>query len=139
MTKRCELCGDGAPKYICQECGRAICESCIEPNTWLCIDCYKRVEEQNLSPVDVENRIPTLMNLFFIGFALTFIGAIILILTILLYGTKSSLVLIFSIGPIPIIFGAGEDLIPLLVIATILTVLCVTIFIVFNKRMKKVP
>ncbi|MEM1515159.1 MAG: hypothetical protein QXH24_03820 [Candidatus Bathyarchaeia archaeon] len=137
MVKRCETCGSETPRYICQECGKAICESCIEPNTWLCINCYRRGKEERLSPLDVENRIPITIKIFFIGFIMTFIGTIILASTVLFYGAKDSFGLIFFLGPIPIILGVGENLIPLLIVATILTALCITIFIIFMKRMNK--
>jgi len=78
--------------------------------------------------------IPSAIKLFIIGFMLIFAGVIILMLTALFSGLAGSFGLIFLLGPIPIILGAGENITLLLVIAAILTILCIIFFIVFNRR-----
>ncbi|MEM1586148.1 MAG: DUF131 domain-containing protein [Candidatus Bathyarchaeia archaeon] len=143
MIKTCEVCGKRTSKYICQGCGRAICELCIEASTWLCPDCYGKSRVQEPTPLEeLEEEaapIPPAIKLFLIGFMLIFIGVIVLMLATLFSGLTGSFGLILLLGPIPIIFGAGENLTYLLIIAAILTILCITIFIFLflNRRMTK--
>jgi len=73
------------------------------------------------------------MKIFILGFILTFIGAIILILAALFSGLKVSFGIVFL--PIPIIFGAGEQAVPLMIIAaTLAIIIYVIIFILLIKR-----
>lgn len=140
MAKMCEVCGERASRYVCQGCGRAVCELCIEPHTWLCPDCYgRRVREPTPSEniEEIAPPIPSAIKLFFIGFMLVFIGVIVLMLTVLLSGITRSFGLILLLGPIPIIFGAGENVTPLLIVAAILTIICIAIFIILNRRIAK--
>lgn len=77
-------------------------------------------------------RIP-FMKMFILGFMLMFIGAIILILAALFSGLKVSFGIIFL--PIPIIFGAGEQAVPLMIIASTLAIIIyIVIFIFLIKR-----
>lgn len=138
--RSCEICGRKASRYICQECSRAICESCIEPDTWLCLDCYGRVGK--IAPQEVETEepaplFPSALKLLFIGFMLIFLGVIVLMLAAIFSGLTKTSGLILLLGPIPIIFGTGENLTLLLIIAAILTVFYITILIIFNRRMTK--
>jgi uncharacterized membrane protein len=74
------------------------------------------------------------MKIFIIGFMLMFIGMIILFLAALLAGLKESFSFIFLIGPIPIIFGSGQYSLPLIVLATVLTIICLAAFIFLSRR-----
>ena len=136
--KICELCGERNAKYICQECGRAICERCIEPYSWLCLDCYRKTKTEELGLEEeiyggTLSRIP-LMKIFFMGFLLIFAGMILLMLATVLFGLKDSFGLILLIGPIPIIFGTGQISLPLIILAVALTILCIIVFILLSRR-----
>jgi uncharacterized membrane protein len=74
------------------------------------------------------------MKIFIIGFMLMFIGMIILFLAALLAGLKESFSFIFLIGPIPIIFGSGQYSLPLIVLTTVLTIICLAAFIFLSRR-----
>ncbi|MEM2320696.1 MAG: DUF131 domain-containing protein [Candidatus Bathyarchaeia archaeon] len=140
MVKPCEICGGRVSRYICQECGRAICESCIKPDTWLCLDCYRRAGKIAPQEVELEESVPqfpSALKLFFIGFMLIFLGVIVLMLVAIFSGLTKSSGLILLLGPIPIIFGVGENLTLLLVIAAMLTVFYIAILIIFNRRITK--
>lgn len=140
MVKLCEQCGKRVSRYICQECGRAICELCIEPATWLCLDCYGRLERNAPRRAEPEEEMPTLspvLKLFFVAFLLMVAGIIILMLLTIISGITKVSGLILFLGPIPIIFGVGENLTLLLIIATILTISCIVVFMILNKRIVK--
>ena len=138
--KICELCGERNAKYICQECGRAVCEQCIEPYSWLCLDCYRKTKTEEKTPSsEMETygrslfQIP-FMKIFFLGFLLIFAGMIILMLATIFFGLKDSFGLILLIGPIPIIFGTGQISLPLIILAITLTILCIIVFILLSRR-----
>lgn len=134
--KLCELCNKRSAKYVCQECGRVICERCIDSYSWLCLECYEKF--RRVSPLETEElertQIP-FMKMFLLGFILMFIGVIILVLATLLFGLKESFSLIFLIGPIPIILGAGENIIlPLIFAAVLITIYIIVIVLLAKKR-----
>ncbi|MEM2110326.1 MAG: DUF131 domain-containing protein [Candidatus Bathyarchaeia archaeon] len=130
-SKICEICGQTKAKYICQECGRDVCEICLKPDTWLCPECYRknivitRREEENL-PFHLP-----FMKIFLLGFFLIFAGVIVLIIAASAYGLISSGFLI--IGPIPIVFGAGQNFFWLLLLGIILTILSIVFFIILRR------
>lgn len=137
MARSCEICGRKVSRYVCQECGRAICESCIEPDMWLCLDCYGKMERTTARGAEFEETAPMFppaLKLFFIAFVLIFLGILILMLTAILSGLTKASGLILFLGPIPVIFGVGENLALLLIIAAILTILCIVVFIIFSRR-----
>ena len=135
-VKLCEICGERSAKYICQECGRSICEQCIEPYTWLCKECYEKIKRPS-EEIGAEEK-PLLhfpfIKLFILGFILMFVGMMTLILAALLTGLKDSLGFIFLIGPIPIILGSGQYASILIIIGAALTLICLIIFILLNRR-----
>ena len=63
-----------------------------------------------------------------------FVGMMTLILAALLTGLKDSLGFIFLIGPIPIILGSGQHASILIIIGAALTLICLIIFILLNRR-----
>lgn len=73
--------------------------------------------------------------LFIVGFFLTLIGIIILIIATMLYGEGSAnfVVLIF-IGPIPIVVGAGPQAGWMVLLAIILAVLSIIMFLVMRRE-----
>lgn len=132
----CERCGERISRYICQECSRAICEQCMDLRTWLCSDCYRKSRMEEL-PEELEEIAPpfsTAMKVLFAGFIIMFIGVIILMIASLFSGFTGSSGIILLLGPIPIILGAGANVTLLLVIAAILTILCIALFVIFGRR-----
>ncbi len=105
-VKKCELCGKRAARYVCQECGREVCETCLEPNSWMCLDCYRRI---NPALPRMETKLSIPIKLFILGFLLIFIGIILTVLTPILLGISEvgagTIIWIFPFPPI--ILGAG--------------------------------
>ncbi|MCX8171039.1 MAG: DUF131 domain-containing protein [Candidatus Bathyarchaeota archaeon] len=136
-AKICEVCGERQAKYVCQECGRKICERCVEPSNLICLGCSREIEKLSSSPNRVKEGVvfETLpIKIFFLGFLLIFVGFIIIFLVTLFYGLKNSISLFLLIGPIPIILGAGEHAVLLTVLAIIVTIICAAIFIFLSRR-----
>ena len=84
-----------------------------------------------------ESRLSLSMKLLLLGFALTFVGVIVIMVSALLSGDAnvSGGVLIF-VGPIPIIVGAGTDPFLAVVLAAVLTIIG---FVVFFWMRRQVP
>ena len=84
-----------------------------------------------------ESRLSLSMKLLLLGFVLTFVGFIVIMVSALLSGDAnvSGGALIF-VGPIPVIIGAGTDAFLAIVLAAVLTIIG---FIVFFWMRKKVP
>ena len=136
VTRSCEVCRNRPARYVCQECGRSVCERCFEPHAWLCADCMKQLEmqSQTLAPKGGFGSPPSLMKVFLLGFILILIGVVTVMIATLLYGSPDSVGLIVFIGPIPIILGAGEYSFLTIVLALILTVMSIVFFIVLRKQ-----
>jgi len=135
-VKLCDVCGKRSARYVCQECGRTVCERCIEPYSWLCSECYRK--EMGIEP-GVEMKISfSFAKMFVLGFILIFVGSLILVFASLLYGLKASLGGFILIGPIPIVFGSGEYSIPLIILGLALAVICIIAFILLNRHYIKI-
>ena len=77
----------------------------------------------------------TPMKLFFVGFLLTFIGFIVLIIsTVLQENSSASGGLIIFVGPIPIILGSGPYAVFAILLAVILTIIGFIMFFVLRKQ-----
>lgn len=103
---------------------------------WLCKECYEKIKgsnEGNRAEEKILLNFP-FVKMFLFGFILIFIGMMILILAALLTGLKNSLGFIFLIGPIPIILGSGQFAPALIIIGAVLTIICLIIFILLNRR-----
>jgi uncharacterized membrane protein len=73
-----------------------------------------------------------------LGFVLVFIGIIVLLIAAALYGGDSaSAGAVIFIGPFPIVIGAGPDVTLIVLFSIILAVLSVVVFLVMNRRMRK--
>lgn len=138
VLRTCEICGERSAKYICQECGRSVCEICVELCAWLCKDCYRRYGEH---PIFKEkhkerekHRTPLAMKIFFVSFLLIFAGTITLILITLLSGSLSSLGFVLLIPPLPIIFGVGEHASLLIIFAIALAITWILYLMIFSRR-----
>jgi uncharacterized membrane protein len=75
------------------------------------------------------------MKLFFVGFLLTFIGFIVLIIsTVVQENSSVSGGLIIFVGPIPIILGSGPYAVFAILLAVILTIIGFIMFFVLRKQ-----
>jgi len=76
--------------------------------------------------------------LFIIGFIMIFVGVIILMVAAAIYGGRTaSFGGIIFIGPIPIVFGAGPEVLLMVIVAIILAVLSIIMFFVFRKKVER--
>ncbi len=132
QARTCKICGKRAARYICQECGREICEVCLEPHTWVCTECYERVKLE--APLFEATPWPTPFKLFLLGFLLIFIGMIFVTITAFLSGTPANFGAIIFIGPIPIVLGAGPNPIWAIMLAVVVTIVGVILFLLLRKR-----
>jgi uncharacterized membrane protein len=73
------------------------------------------------------------------GFVLVFVGIAVIVIASMLYGggSVSGGVVIF-IGPFPIVIGAGPDASVIILVSVILAVLSVVVFLVINRRARRV-
>jgi uncharacterized membrane protein len=77
----------------------------------------------------------TTMKLFFLGFLLTFIGFIVLIIsTVLQENSSVTGGLIIFVGPIPIILGSGPYAVFAILLAVILTIIGFIMFFLSRKQ-----
>jgi len=79
------------------------------------------------------------VKIFFLGFILTFLGMVIMMVSALVYGLPDSFGLVVFIGPIPIVLGAGKYSILAIALAIILTVLGILLFMFSRKRRLRIP
>ena len=66
--------------------------------------------------------------LFLLGFSLTFIGAILVVIANIFSSTSTNFGGVIIVGPIPIIFGAGKNAWVIALLASILTIVCLLLF-----------
>ena len=130
-VRTCEICGKRVARYVCQECGREVCQFCLERNTWVCLDCYRSLKQK--TPILEVFPWATPFKLFLLSFLLILMGMIFIIIASVLPGTFSVGAIIF-LGPIPIIVGAGPHLVWVIILAFALTILGIVMFITLRKR-----
>ncbi len=101
----CEVCGSGEARYVCRHCNRRICERCLDPRDWTCLEC-KAVGALMEGPVG-SGPWPLSLSLLALlfSFALIFIGMALIALSSV-RGQGFGLILI---GPMPIILGTGSE------------------------------
>ena len=76
--------------------------------------------------------------LLVLGFVLVFVGVTVIVIAAVLYGGASGSVgAVISIGPIPMVIGAGIDVTWMILSSIILAVLSVVVFLVLNRRMRR--
>jgi len=129
----CQICSERPAKYVCQKCGRIICEVCLEPQSWFCSDCYGHLKAQSMEFGCFQS---FFFKLFILSFLLIFVGVIFIIVSAVLEGTLNSAGVILILGPLPIILGTGPYATLALVLAVILTILSIVTFLVFRRRRK---
>ena len=91
-------------------------------------------EEAEDTGIGVSGR--TLVLLLF-GISLIAIGIAVIVLVSIFLGGSSSVGGIILIGPIPIVFGAGQDAWLLVAVGIIITIISVILFWIFNKKLKR--
>jgi len=124
VTVLCELCGERPAKYVCQECGRRVCQYCFNTYYEVCSDCLKTIGERTkLLSIEGGIDLDWMLKFVVIGFVIMFLGMIIITLVSLMTASASGVFFIF-IGPIPIIFGYGPH-------ASYLLILSILIFVIF--------
>lgn len=132
QVKTCAICGKRPARYVCQECGRGVCEVCFEPQTWLCSDCYRSLKPQFQALKKFAWPIP--FKLFFLGFFVILIGTVLVVIAAILSGETATAGAVIFVGPIPIILGTGPYFIWAMVLAVVLTILGIVMFIIWRKR-----
>lgn len=135
--KLCEICAKRSARYVCQECGRNVCELCLESSTWLCSECYEKVE--TVQRLEAEKKLPfhlSFVKIFLVGFFLIFLGMVLLIIAALTSGLFDSLSFFLLIGFIPIVFGVGEYPFWAIILGIILAILSTVFFILLRRTIK---
>jgi uncharacterized membrane protein len=91
-------------------------------------------EETEDAGIGISGR--TLILLLF-GISLIAIGIAVIALASLFIGGSSSVGGVILIGPIPIVFGAGQDFWLLIAVGIIITIISVILFWLFNRTIKR--
>lgn len=132
----CQLCGKRAATYVCRTCGRTVCSECFDPARWSCSDCLAKA-----SPPAAEHpaisQFSTAIWLFFIAFAMIFIGMLLMTIGSLTSPGGVSGGAVILIGPIPIILGAGPYSLAMIALAAVLTVSALAVFLVLRRKAQR--
>jgi uncharacterized membrane protein len=133
-TTVCQLCGTREATYVCQSCGRTVCNHCFNPARWTCVDCLAR-NRGSLAREHVISRVPVAALLFFTAFAMIVIGML-LIAAGSTTGTSSGVSwgAVILIGPIPIILGTGPYSFEMILVAALLTALGLGFFLLVRRK-----
>ena len=137
MGRKCEICGLRDARYICDSCGRSVCEDCFDPRRWVCTICLSEVnsEGRHSTWASIDYPESWLLRFLFIGFVTVVIGMTIMVASSLFSGVgEVSGGAVFFIGPIPIILSYGPHSILILALAMILTILGAILFFGVGKR-----
>ena len=129
QTRVCQICSKRPAKYVCQGCGRIICEGCLELQTWVCSDCYGHLKDESRRLWIFQS---SLLSLLLLSFLLIFIGVVFIVISVLM-GTPVSAGVVVILGPIPIILVAGPYATLALELAVVLTVLSMFMFFLFRR------
>lgn len=137
VAGKCGLCGEYDARYVCESCGRSVCENCFDPKRWVCTECLSKIVGRIGQPTETFTGYPQsrLLPLFFTGFLIVFIGMALMIASSLFSraGSVSGGAVVF-IGPIPIILGSGPFSLHVFILAIILTVIGVIFFVRDRRR-----
>jgi uncharacterized membrane protein len=79
-----------------------------------------------------------LFGLIVLGISLVFAGIAVIIAASALSGDSGSVGGVILIGPIPIVFGTGPDAAWLIVLSVVLTIISVILFLIMNRRIKRI-
>ena len=130
----CSICGMRPATRVCQGCGRVGCSDCIDPTYLVCSECSAKLRPPSLPASLTTSRFPLATWLFFIAFAVIFIGVL-----LITFGSSSNPAqfsggAIILIGPIPIILGNGPYSAALIVLAGVLTLVGLLFLFVLRRR-----
>lgn len=136
MPILCELCSERPAKYVCQECGRRICQYCFDMYYELCKDCLKPVlKEMKQGRVEEFPDIGWMLKFMLIGFIIMFIGIFLVVIASLAAVSEISGTFFFFIGPFPIVFGYGPYAPHLVVLSIFLfTILLFFIYWLYKRK-----
>lgn len=79
-----------------------------------------------------------LLGFLLLGIALVFVGFAVIVVVSVVLGGSGSVGGVILVGPIPIVFGAGPNASWLIIISLILTAVSTIMFLILNRRHKKV-
>ena len=134
QARQCEICGRRVARYVCEECGRQVCGRCLEPHVWMCSECYGRLRPEAPGIEPFTWSVP--LKLFLLGFLLTFVGVVLLMIAGFLSGGSAGFIWILPFPPI--IFGAGWPYpIWAIALAVVLTALGVVLFVLLRRQMRR--
>ena len=90
---------------------------------------------------ETEKEEPTVFSRFFrlllLGFALIFVGVVILIVASFVLGGQTNGAVIIFIGPFPIVFGSGPSAAWLILIGVIIAAISIAMFIIMNRKLRE--
>jgi uncharacterized membrane protein len=92
-------------------------------------------EEAEDEGIGVSSR---LLGFLLLGITFVFVGIAVLALASVVLGGSGSVGGVILIGPIPIVFGSGPEAGLLIAISIILTVVSVVLFLIMNRRTRRV-
>ena len=118
----CPICEMRPATHVCQDCGRVACSNCIDPIHLLCSECQAKLRPPSPPASSATSPFPLATWLFFIAFALIFIGMLLITFGSASNSGQFSGGAIILIGPIPIILGSGPYSVALIVLAGVLTI-----------------
>ena len=132
----CAICGMRPATHVCQQCGRVVCSSCIDPVRLSCSECQAKLSSTGPTAFAGSSQIPLATWLFFIAFAVIFVGMLLMAFGSVANtgGVAWSGGAVIFIGPIPIILGSGPYSFSLVVLAGILTIAGFVFLIFMRKR-----
>jgi len=132
-VRMCEICGKRTAKYVCQDCGREVCQLCLEPRTWVCVECYSRLrqEHRELEPLPLL----TPARLFALGFLVVLVGMALIMAATVFSGASAGAGAVIWIFPLPpVALGTGPYAVWAILFALILAVLGVATVVFLRKR-----
>ena len=118
----CPICEMRPATHVCQDCGRVACSNCIDPIHLVCSECQAKLRHPSPPLSSATSRFPLATWLFFIAFAVIFIGVLLITFGSASNSSQFSGGAIILIGPIPIILGSGPYSVALIVLAGVLTI-----------------
>ncbi|MGP3668275.1 MAG: hypothetical protein ACKD6N_06910 [Candidatus Bathyarchaeota archaeon] len=129
---KCEICSLRNARYVCQYCGKRICDYCKIPGRFTCIECCRTREGYGETQVKVEGTPFLPSKLMFIGFITMLLGFIFILVSAFLGGLAGEgwgggVFWIFPLPPILI----GSGLTGVSILLTFLTFIIFFIILVF--------
>jgi uncharacterized membrane protein/DNA-directed RNA polymerase subunit RPC12/RpoP len=129
----CQICNSSPAMYVCQSCGKQVCETHFDTHRWKCSDCLSKIQ---VPAVGSSGRLFTTFSLgfslFLVAFLMILVGSALLILGSL--GGGANIGFVILLGPIPVVGGSGPQLVPLVLIGAVLTILALVSLFLFRRR-----